>query len=88
VHERGVYGERLEVAVKIWRQLLRDKILVAGFAVERLMRCLGLRSIVREKVVNTIFGALTVSRFLGRGNRRFEVDWPDPGGMRRMEAEC
>ena len=43
-----VYG-----AVKVWRQLAREGTSVARCTVERLMRRLGLRGVVRGKVVRT-----------------------------------
>ena len=43
-----VYG-----ADKVWRQLGREGTVVARCAVERLMRRLGLRGVMRGKVVRT-----------------------------------
>ena len=45
---RQVYGVR-----KVWRQLLREGWQVARCTVERLMRRLGLRGVIRGKVVKT-----------------------------------
>ncbi len=45
---RRVYGAR-----KVWRQLLREDIEVARCTVERLMRQLGLRGVIRGKKVRT-----------------------------------
>ena len=67
-----VYG-----ADKVWRQLRRDKIAVARCTVERLMRRLGLRGVVRGKVVRTTFGDLTAPRPLDRVNRQFKADRPN-----------
>jgi putative transposase len=44
----GVYGAR-----KVWRQLLREGIDVARCTVERLMRAMGLRGVVRGRKVKT-----------------------------------
>jgi len=44
----SVYGVR-----KVWRQLLRDKVQVARCTVQRLMREMGLRGIIRGKPVRT-----------------------------------
>ena len=41
---RGVYGAR-----KVWRQLRREGVQVARCTVERLMRCMGLRGVVRGR---------------------------------------
>ena len=67
-----VYG-----ADKVWRQLRRDNISVARCTVERLMRRLGLRGVVRGKVVRTTFGDLTAPRPLDRVNRHFKADRPN-----------
>ena len=45
-----VYGVR-----KVWRQLQREGIEVARCTVERLMRHLGLRGVIRGRVVRTTF---------------------------------
>ena len=47
-HNKQVYGVR-----KVWRQLLREGFAVARCTVERLMRQLGLRGVVRGKVIKT-----------------------------------
>lgn len=67
-----VYG-----ADKVWRQLRRDKISVARCTVERLMRRLGLRGVVRGKVVRTTFGDLNAPCPLDRVNRQFKADRPN-----------
>lgn len=67
-----VYG-----ADKVWRQLCRDKIAVARCTVERLMRRLGLRGVVRGKVVRTTLGDLTAPRPRDRVNRQFKADRPN-----------
>ena len=64
-------------ADKVWRQLRRDKISVARCTVERLMRRLGLRGVVRGKVVRTTRGDLTAPRPLDRVNRQFKADRPN-----------
>lgn len=46
-----VYG-----ADKVWRQLTREGVTVARCTVERLMRRLGLRGVMRGKVVRTTIG--------------------------------
>ena len=46
-----VYG-----ADKVWRQLAREGVVVARCTVERLMRSMGLRGVMRGKVVRTTIG--------------------------------
>ncbi len=48
-----VYG-----AVKDWRQLARESTVVARCTVERLMRRLGLRGVMRGKVIRTTISAM------------------------------
>ena len=64
-----VYG-----ADKVWRQLQREGIQVARCTVERLMRRLGLRRVMRGKVVRTTFGDNTAPCPLDRVNRQFKAD--------------
>ena len=67
-----VYG-----ADKVWRQLQREGIQVARCTVERLMRRLGLRGVMRGKVVRTTFGAPAAPCPLDRVNRQFKADRPN-----------
>ena len=67
-----VYG-----ADKVWRQLQREGIEVARCTVERLMRRLGLRGVMRGKVVRTTFGDATAPCPLDRVNRQFKADRPN-----------
>ena len=67
-----VYG-----ADKVWRQLQREGIDVARCTVERLMRRLGLRGIMRGKVVRTTFGDASAPCPLDRVNRQFKADRPN-----------
>ncbi|QWT45732.1 IS3 family transposase [Azospira inquinata] len=67
-----VYG-----ADKVWRQLRREGIEVARCTVERLMRRLGLRGVMRGKVVRTTFGAPAAPCPLDRVNRQFKADRPN-----------
>lgn len=67
-----VYG-----ADKVWRQLQREGIQVARCTVERLMRRLGLRGVMRGKVVRTTFGGPTAPCPLDRVNRQFEAERPN-----------
>ena len=67
-----VYG-----ADKVWRQLQREGIAVARCTVERLMRRLGLRGVIRGKVVRTTFGDPAAPCPLDRVNRQFKADRPN-----------
>ena len=67
-----VYG-----ADKVWRQLQREGVEVARCTVERLMRRLGLRGVMRGKVVRTTFGDATAPCPLDRVNRQFKADRPN-----------
>ena len=55
----SVYGPR-----KVWRQLKREGITVARCTVERLMRALGLKGVVRGKTWKTTFPDLSAPRAL------------------------
>ena len=68
-----VYG-----ADKIWRQLNREGISVARCTVERLMRRQGLRGVMRGKVVRTTISTPKTTCPLGRVNRQFKAERPNP----------
>jgi len=67
-----VYG-----ADKVWRQLQREGFEVARCTVERLMRRLGLRGVIRGKVVRTTFGDTKAPCPLDWVNRQFKADRPN-----------
>ncbi|MBH2008546.1 MAG: IS3 family transposase [Xanthomonadaceae bacterium] len=67
-----VYG-----ADKIWRQLAREGVTVARCTVERLMRRLGLRGVMRGKVVRTTISDSKAPCPLDRVNRQFKADRPN-----------
>lgn len=67
-----VYG-----AVKVWRQLAREGVVVARCTVERLMRRMGLRGVVRGKVVRTTIGDAKAPCPLDRVNRQFHAERPN-----------
>lgn len=67
-----VYG-----ADKVWRQLNREGIVVARCTVERLMRHLGLRGVVRGKVVRTTVSDSKALCPLDRVNRQFKAERPN-----------
>ena len=67
-----VYG-----ADKVWKQLRREDVAVARCTVERLMRRLGLRGVVRGKVVRTTISDPKTSCPLDKVNRQFKADMPN-----------
>jgi putative transposase len=67
-----VYG-----AVKVWRQLAREGVVVARCTVQRLMRRMGLRGVVRGKVVRTTIGHAKAPCPLDRVNRQFHAERPN-----------
>ena len=68
----GVYGVR-----KLWRQLRREGIPVARCTVERLMRELGLKGVVRGKARRTTVPADTVERPADLVDRNFHASAPN-----------
>ena len=67
-----VYG-----AEKVWRQLRREGTAVARCTVERLMRKLGLRGVMRGKVVRTTVSDGKAPCPLDRVNRQFRAERPN-----------
>lgn len=69
---RQVYGVR-----KVWKQSLREGWQVARCTVERLMRRLGLRGVIRGKVVKTTVSDKEQPCPLDRVNRQFHAERPN-----------
>jgi len=67
-----VYGVR-----KVWRQLNRDGIEVPRCTVERLMRDLSLRGVVRGRRVKTTVPSQGLDRPMDRVNRKFQASRPN-----------
>ena len=67
-----VYGAR-----KVWRQLNREGISVARCTVERLMRAMGLKGVVRGKKIRTTIGAKDAVRPLDLVKRKFVASRPN-----------
>lgn len=67
-----VYGVR-----KVWRQLLREGVMVARCTVERLMRRLGLQGVVRGKPVKTTISDKANPCPLDKVNRQFRAEQPN-----------
>ena len=67
-----VYG-----ADKVWRQLAREGVVVARCTVERLMRKMGLRGVMRGKVVRTTVNDGKAPCPLDRVNRQFRAERPN-----------
>jgi putative transposase len=67
-----VYGGR-----KVWRQLQREGVEVARCTVERLMRSMGLRGVIRGKPVRTTISDKAVPCPLDHVNRQFNAPQPN-----------
>ena len=78
-HIERVWNDNLQVygADKVWQQLKREGITVARCSVERLMRRLGLRGVMRGKVVLITVSDAKASRPPDRVNRQFKADRPN-----------
>lgn len=78
-HIERVWQANLQVygADKVWRQLQREGIPVARCTVERLMRGLGLRGVVRGKVVRTTIADAKAACPLDLVNRQFSAQRPN-----------
>lgn len=67
----SVYGAR-----KVWRQLLREGFRVARCTVERLMKIMGLRGVLRGKVIRTTISHRKTAA-TDRVNRQFVAERPN-----------
>ena len=78
-HIRRIWEENFRVygVRKVWRQLLREGVVVARCTVARLMRQMGLRGVVRGKPVRTTISDPARPCPLDRVNRQFRADRPD-----------
>ena len=74
-----VWNENWQVygAHKVWKQLNRERICVARCTVERLMRILGLRGVIRGKGVRTTIPEDKADRPLDLVNRDFKSSRPN-----------
>jgi transposase InsO family protein len=74
-----VFDQNLQVygADKVWRQLLREGLIVARCTVERLMRLAGLRGVRRGKSVRTTVPDAKAPCPLDRVNRQFQAQRPN-----------
>ncbi len=70
-------NQRVYGALKVWKQLKREEIVVARCTVERLMRRLGLEGVRRGKAVRTTVSDTSVPCPLDRVNRQFTADRPN-----------
>jgi transposase InsO family protein len=68
----GVYGVR-----KVWWQLLREGFAVARCSVERLMRKMGLKGVIRGRTVRTTIGDKAAPCPLDHVNRQFHAAAPN-----------
>ena len=78
-HIERIWQGNLQVygADKVWMQMNREGITVARCTVERLMRRLGLRGVMRGKVVRTTVSDRKTACPLDRVNRQFKADRPN-----------
>jgi transposase InsO family protein len=76
---RRVWDDNFQAygAGKVWRQLMREGIDAARCSVERLMREMGLRGIVRGRCKRTTIPADKDPRPLDLVQRRFQADRPN-----------
>jgi putative transposase len=74
-----VFAENFEVygARKVWRQLVREGVLVARCTVERLMADLGLQGVIRGKLVRTTVHDKAAPCPLDHVNRHFHAPAPN-----------
>lgn len=78
-HIQRVWDENFRVygARKVWRQLSRDGVVAARCTVERLMRRLGLKGVVRGKPIKTTISDKATPCPLDRVNRQFRAERPN-----------
>ena len=78
-HIERVWQVNLQVygADKVWKQMNREGVEVARCTVERLMQRLGLRGVIRGKVVRTTISDAKTPCPLDRVNRQFKADRPN-----------
>jgi len=78
-HIERVWQVNLQVygADKVWKQMNREGMAVARCTVERLMQRLGLRGVIRGKVVRTTISDAKAPCPLDRVNRQFKADRPN-----------
>src|SRR5438105_2974460 len=77
-HVERVWNENFKVygVRKVWRQLRRERFDVARCTVERLMKRLGLRGVIRGKKVRTTVSDRSVPWPLDRVDRQFRAGRP------------
>jgi len=78
-HIERVWRANLQVygVDKVWRQLQREGHTVARCTVERLMRLLGLRGVIRGRVQRTTYSDPKADCPLDRVNRQFKAERPN-----------
>lgn len=78
-HIERVWQVNLQVygADKVWKQMNREGMALARCTVERLMQRLGLRGVIRGKVVRTTISDAKTPCPLDRVNRQFKADRPN-----------
>jgi putative transposase len=78
-HIRRVHAENFDAygARKVWRQLGREGVVVARCTVERLLRRMGLRGVVRGKVTRTTIPDKAFPCPADKVNRQFRAPRPN-----------
>jgi transposase InsO family protein len=76
---RRIFDENFQVygARKIWRQLKREGAGVARCTVERLMRTMGLKGVLRGKPIKTTISNKAAPCLLDKVNRHFKAPKPN-----------
>ena len=79
MHIQRVWDENIHVyrARKVWRQFRREGVVAARCTVERLMRRLGLKGVVRGKPVMTTVSDKATPCPLDKLNRQFRAERPN-----------
>jgi len=79
MHIQRVWNENFHVygARKVWRQFRREGVVAARCTVERLMRRLGLKGVVRGKPVMTTVSDKATPCPLDKVNRQFRAERPN-----------
>lgn len=78
-HIRRVWEENFRVygVRKVWRQLLREGLVVARCTVARLMKAMGLKGVMRGKSIRTTISNKSAPCPLDLVNRQFRADRPN-----------
>ena len=70
-------NQRVYGADKVWKAMKREKLLIARCTIERLMRQMGLRGVIRGKAQRTTFADPKAACPLDLVKRQFKADRPN-----------